>query len=160
MKTELLDAVESKHPVRLMSRNSMSLPLHCTAMGKAYLAELSEDRLTQLLRTLALERFTADTILSPTQLASELRQIRDQGFAIEDQELYPDVWVVAAPVRDYMGQFVAAISIEVPVCRVESVDLQSLMADFVMKAAGALSRELGFDPTIQFNDDISVGQAM
>jgi IclR family acetate operon transcriptional repressor len=84
-----------------------TLPLHATAMGKVLLAEL------QMRGHAAgpLPRLTDRTICDPAVLARELKQIKMRGIALDDEESLPGRRCLAAPVRDELGQCVAAISI-------------------------------------------------
>jgi IclR family acetate operon transcriptional repressor len=84
-----------------------TLPLHATAMGKVLLADLR-------LRGQAagpLARLTDRTICDPAALARELKQIKIRGYALDDEESLAGRRCLAAPVRDELGQCVAAISI-------------------------------------------------
>jgi IclR family acetate operon transcriptional repressor len=88
-----------------------SLPLHATAMGKVLLAE-SDSRLQLRGQTSGkLARLTERTICDPAALARELKQIKMRGFALDDEESLAGRRCLAAPVRDGLGQCVAAISI-------------------------------------------------
>ncbi len=88
-----------------------SLPPHATAMGKVLLAE--GDSKLQLRGHFAgrLARLTDRTICEPAVLERELKQIRMRGIALDDEESMTGRRCLAAPVRDELGQCVAAISI-------------------------------------------------
>lgn len=88
-----------------------SLPLHATAMGKVLLAgHMSQPQLHGYLAS-TLPRLTRRTICDPAVLAQELKQIRMHGIALDDEESLSGRRCLAAPVRDALGQCVAAISI-------------------------------------------------
>jgi IclR family acetate operon transcriptional repressor len=88
-----------------------SLPLHATAMGKALLA--GNDSLAHVRDYVAgqLTRHTAQTICDPQELARELRGVRMQGIALDNEESLVGRRCVAAPVYDDLGHCIAAISI-------------------------------------------------
>ncbi len=88
-----------------------SLPLHATAMGKVLLAE--GDPKLQLRGHFAgtLTPLTGRTICDPASLARELKQIKMRGIALDDEESLAGRRCLGAPVRDELGQCVAAISI-------------------------------------------------
>jgi IclR family acetate operon transcriptional repressor len=88
-----------------------SLPLHATAMGKVLLAECEPRLRPQGQTTGTMTRLTNRTICDPAVLARELKQIKMRGIALDDEESLTGRRCLGAPVRDAMGQCVAAISI-------------------------------------------------
>lgn len=74
------------------------LPAHCTGLGKALLANLPESESEAIVRALELNREGPKTIRRKGEFSRELLQIRDVGFAVEDEELTAGVLSVAAPV--------------------------------------------------------------
>lgn len=91
-----------------------SEPLHCTSVGKALLAFSDPARVEQIISRLTLTVFTPHTIKTPDALRQELTRIREQGFAVDHQELALEVRCVAAPVLDEHGLAVSGISISGP----------------------------------------------
>jgi IclR family transcriptional regulator, pca regulon regulatory protein len=86
------------------------LPAYCTAMGKVLLANLSDAEQHRLLSSMKLTKRTPNTITNKTALRQELAQIRDDGLAVNDQELAPEMHSIAAPVRDDAREVVAAVN--------------------------------------------------
>ncbi|MEO6966038.1 MAG: IclR family transcriptional regulator [Acidobacteriaceae bacterium] len=84
--------------------------LHCTAQGKALIAGLSDDELDELFRGREFARYTPKTIRSLSALKAHLVGVRMSGFSINDEELLPGILGVGAPILDFMGATVAAIS--------------------------------------------------
>jgi IclR family transcriptional regulator, pca regulon regulatory protein len=74
------------------------LPAHCTGLGKVLLANLPESESQAIVSGLELNREGPNTITRKGELRSELAQIRDAGFAVEDEELAAGVLSVAAPI--------------------------------------------------------------
>jgi DNA-binding IclR family transcriptional regulator len=89
-------------------------PAHASAMGKVLLSGLSGQELSGVLAPGPLARFTPNTITEMPVLISELEKVRNQGFAIDDEEAFPGIRCVAAPIRGRGGRIVAAISATVP----------------------------------------------
>jgi IclR family pca regulon transcriptional regulator len=127
----VLDGDDIVYVARVPTRRIMTatitvgtrFPAHVTSVGRVILAHLPDEEIgTRLART-DLRPLTARTIVSPQQLAAELRRVRRQGYAIVDQELEEGLRSVAAPVRDRDGEVVAAVNIPVAAGRnsVESV---------------------------------------
>lgn len=97
--------------VALSCRLGTRRPQHATALGKAWLAELSEVDRAARIRGMRLESLTGNTITDPARLLDELATSSHRGWAIDDVENEPGVCCVAAAVRDHSGEPVAAISI-------------------------------------------------
>ena len=86
-------------------------PAHCTALGKVFLAELSDDQLAQFMAEKGLPRHTQRTITMVDALRRELAAVRAAGYATEIGEVSRYSRCFAAPVRDYTERVIAAISV-------------------------------------------------
>ena len=93
------------------------MPLHCTAHGKALLADFGLAELKALYGTTPLERYTARTSVSLPDLAKACSRVRAHGFAADDGEFLDDVRCVAAPVRDHGGLVIGSIGVSAPATR-------------------------------------------
>jgi DNA-binding IclR family transcriptional regulator len=112
---------------------------HCTALGKALLAERDPARERTAPKG-GFRRHTSTTIVDPRRLEEELHQVRADGVAFDLGESEPDIRCVAAPIRDESGKVVAAISVTVPSSRFPQRQLELVSA--VKAAANEISREL------------------
>ncbi|RPJ32149.1 MAG: IclR family transcriptional regulator [Planctomycetaceae bacterium] len=92
-------------------------PLHCSAIGKAILAYMDRDQRAALLARAGLARHTSHTITSLEVLESQLEQIRQNGWALDEEETVEGVRCVAAPVLGVQAIPRAAIGISAPVAR-------------------------------------------
>jgi IclR family acetate operon transcriptional repressor len=110
--------VESRQMMRAIARPGGRVRMHVAGAGKAILAHLDEDRLRALILQHGLKRHTAKSIDSPAKLRAELARIREQGFAIDDEENAVGLRCVAAPILDEDGSPVAAISVSGPTARI------------------------------------------
>lgn len=117
--------------------------VHCTSVGKAFIAFLPEPALSHLMGRLIMTRRTRRTIVTATALRGELARIRRRGFAVDDEEVEAGLRCIGAPVRNHTGAVVAAISIAGPVFRLPKARTSEL-ARAVTKAAADLSADLGF----------------
>jgi DNA-binding IclR family transcriptional regulator len=116
-------------------------PLHCTAHGKALLADFDVSALQELLGRSPLQGYSRNTITSMTRLARVCRRVRSTGFAVDDGEYIADVRCVAAPIRDPDGEIVASVGISSPVTRLRR-PLVARAAKEVIAAACAISASL------------------
>ena len=139
-----VDRVPSPQPVGFMqSRAGAILPAHCTALGKTLLAHLPEADVAAWADTAHFEALTPYTHTSATPLLAELRQIRERGYAVDEQEHEIGVRCIAAPIRNHRGAVVAAISVAGPEYRMpESIEGSTMVAQ-VCASARAISLALG-----------------
>jgi DNA-binding IclR family transcriptional regulator len=93
---------------------SIREPMHCTASGKAILAFMSQERVDEIIDTHGLEQMTENTITDYDELMDELEMIREQRFAIDDEERALGLRSIAAPVienRRYHAVVIGSIGV-------------------------------------------------
>lgn len=112
-----LDRVEAPWPWRLALDAGTHVPLHCTASGKLFLAQMPPAQRETLLAQLPLQRITANTLTTPQALRTECEQIAEQGFSVDREEFIPGLIAVAVPVVDAQGQTRAAVALHAPTVR-------------------------------------------
>jgi DNA-binding IclR family transcriptional regulator len=117
------------------------LPLHCTAQGKALLADFELADLEALYGATPLEKYTARTIVSVAELASACARIRTDGYATDDAECLDEVACVAAPLRDRSGIVIASIGISAPATRL-SEGRDVVLAQHVCEVAAQINAVL------------------
>jgi len=122
----VVNTVESPQTIRMTSKVGNRRCLHTTAIGKVLLAALAEKEMLRLIRLKGLPRQTSYTIVSRVTLIAELDRIREQGYAIDDQENELDGRCIGAPVLGPDGRVVAALSISGPVFRMDLNRARSL----------------------------------
>jgi DNA-binding IclR family transcriptional regulator len=137
-----LDRVETRRVVQVGSRVGGRCPVHCTGVGKAYLAFLPEAQVRQLVTRYGLRRYTPTTITSLDSLLTELRHIRERGYSIDRSEHDPEVRCVGAPVFDHEGRVVASISAAGPAYRMTAARVRRIVP-LVLRASREISRALG-----------------
>jgi DNA-binding IclR family transcriptional regulator len=138
-----LDKVEPTRSVRMATSVGRRNPAHCTAVGKAIMAYLSDAQVEVIVRKQGLRAMTANTITSFVELKKELSAIRERGYAIDNEEIEEGVRCVGCVVRNFSGEPLAAISVSAPAFRLTKEKVKSLSPP-VVAAANALSVELGF----------------
>jgi IclR family acetate operon transcriptional repressor len=137
---EQIAQVDSTYLIGGTNWIGMSVPLHCSALGKVLLAYGAAQLPPQ---PQPLERRTAKTITTEAALRADLAGVRGRGYAVTDEELEPGLIAVAAPVRGYDGAVVAALSVSAPVNRMNR-DAAITAAGHCTDEAAALSAVLGF----------------
>ncbi|WP_136688622.1 IclR family transcriptional regulator [Halorhabdus amylolytica] len=118
-------------------RPDVEEPLHCTALGKAILAFMSDERVGEIIDTHGLERRTPNTIADRAELLEELERIRAQKFATDDEELANGMRSVAAPIMDD-DDLIGAIGIFGPVSRFDDERIDNELSDQVKRAANLI----------------------
>lgn len=139
-----VDASEPNGGLRMVSRLGSRIPAHCSAVGKILLAFLPEERLVSIVEDKGLPRRTENTITDIEELKKHLQLIREQDYALDDEENEKGVKCVAAPIRDQKGEVKAAISISVPGSRIRTDMLLTTHKDQVAETAMKISNKLGY----------------
>ena len=136
---EQIAQVDSTYLIGGTNWIGMSVPLHCSALGKVLLAygAAQPGPLDKL------ERRTAKTITTEAALRAELAGVRARGYAVTDEELEPGLVAVAAPIYGYDGNVVAALSVSGPASRMARDGLATAASQCAEEAAG-LSAVLGY----------------
>lgn len=137
-----ISQVESQEVMRMIVRLGSRSPIHASGVGKAMLANMPEQRVTRILQQRGLARYTDHTIDNPAMLRDELEQVRQQGYALDDEEHAVGLRCVAAPIFDENGQALAAISLSGPKARIVDSRLGE-MGNAVRQTAAEVTRELG-----------------
>ena len=134
---------ESSYTLRMYSRIGKVIPLYCTAIGKIFLSEMSEDALKGYLERNTLKPYTAKSIRSEEALREELERVRKRGYSVDDEEHEEQVMCIACPIRDYENKVVAAISVSWPIFRFDRDDFENTVK-LIKKTANKISEILGY----------------
>lgn len=139
-----IERVEGLRTQGMYTRIGKRAPAHCTALGKVILAYTPENLwFEDVIHCHGLRAFSETTITTVEALQAELVKTRARGFAIDNGETGESVRCVAAPIRDYTEQVVAAMSISGPQKQVTEERVPSL-GESVCWAADLISRKLGY----------------
>lgn len=143
-RTEVLyvERVEGRHPmIRLAgAATGTRAPVHCTAVGKVLLAHREPRETRGLLEHTGMRAFTSRTIVDIGTFEQELMQVRAKGYAVDRQEIVPEIACAAVPVRNRYGTVVAAMSVSFPAYRFPT-DPRVLVAA-LKAAADRLTRKI------------------
>ena len=134
---------ESAQTLRLFGRVGYRNDAHCTSTGKLLLAALTPHTLEKTLKDWKLKPHTPHTITQLNSLRAEISEIRKRGWAENINESEMGVASVAAPIRNGMGEVIAAVSVAGPLQRV-SGDSMKRFARPCIEAGVAISRRLGY----------------
>jgi DNA-binding IclR family transcriptional regulator len=138
----ICQSVHPSHPLRVTSYEGTMGGLHYNSLGKAILAEISEEELPRHLNG-NLTRFTHNTITDINDLKKQLMIIRREGVAIDDEEGFLGIRGIAAALKNNEGNVVGSITILGPSIRLTREKLQECIP-IVKEAALNISRALGY----------------
>lgn len=151
-----IDRVEGAPGPRVTVDLGLQRPLHATALGKLYLASLSDEKLVKVLATLKMEAYTAHTITDRLALRQELDEVRKQGCAVSREESIEGVGALAVPIWNGVGSFVGAVCVSVPIGRF--FPRKSELRREVTATAGQISRRLGWQGARELGQEPVTGE--
>jgi IclR family transcriptional regulator, pca regulon regulatory protein len=134
--------VQTKRIMRLTVAVGSRLPAYATATGRVLLAHLSEGELDHTLGMTEFQQLTPRTVIDPDQLREILRRVREQGYAVVDQELEEGVCSIAVAVRDPRSESMASINISAHPARVPAKRLRAEFLPQLQAAAYEIQQEL------------------
>ncbi|RLM84236.1 IclR family transcriptional regulator [Halobellus sp. Atlit-38R] len=112
--------------------------LHCTALGKSILSQLSADEIDAIIDRHGLPQRTNKTISSREELFDELETIREEGVAFDDEEILQGLRCIAAPIKHPNGGVCGAISISGPTSRFKGDRFHEELPEIVEGAANVI----------------------
>lgn len=114
-------------------------PLHITAVGKVFLAHDAAAARAAYAQRTGLPRYTDNTLTEPEPLARELERVREQGYALDNEEAEKGVSCIGAGIYNDEGRIVAGLSVSAPSDRLERG-----WATQVVDTAHRISRAMGY----------------
>ena len=136
----ILDVVESKNGLNITAPIGSIIPLLAGAVGKVFLASMSEEQVAKIINSKGLPGFTINTIVETELYLNELGQVRKQGYAVDDEEYIMGVRAVAAPLLG-LGQLRAAIWAVGFKASLDQKKMQTLAVE-TLTAAKTISRRI------------------
>jgi DNA-binding IclR family transcriptional regulator len=135
---------ESKEPIRISFNTGHRAPAHCTALGKVFLAGLSNGDILALYRNKKkLDRLTPRTRTRIEELLSEISTVRKEGIAFDSEEYMPGLRCIAAPIRDFSSRIIAAMGVSMFKHKL-TAERKAFFKEALFRASAELSEKLGF----------------
>lgn len=132
--------IESPESLRMSGRVGRRSPVHSTSLGKALVAWMEEAELRHLLSRTHMAAQTDRTITDPDEFVRAVVQVRTLGYSVDEEENRVGIRCLGAPVRDYTGQVIAAISVSGPSFRFTPEKALQIAVHLVEAAAGVSER--------------------
>lgn len=134
-----LDRVETAAPLRFYLQPGSRVPAHCSASGKILLSQFTPAQRQRLLGHAPLTAYTAKTIVEFEKLEAEIRRVKRDGYAIDDEEFLPGLVCVAVLVPAAEGRSNLCVAAQAPVMRL-TPDKALRLLPALQRAAQALGR--------------------
>jgi DNA-binding IclR family transcriptional regulator len=135
-----VERVDGTERVKVTVDIGSRVPAYSSAAGKALLAGLSDREIVKRLKPVPFERFTDTTLRSLESLAADIAKVRARGFAVNNEESTKGLVAVAVPVKNQLGQHVAALGAAFPAGMLKSKEDQKKVAKRLAAAADEISR--------------------
>ena len=132
-----VDRVETDWPFRIQLPVGSNVPFHCSASAKVYLASLPLPERRLFVRSLEMPKLALNTITDPEALLENLSEVKERGYAIDDEEFLDGLNAVAVPVKDDSGRYIASLAFHGPKQRI-SVEEAVSKIDVLFEGARAL----------------------
>lgn len=138
-----LDRVETAAPLRFYLHPGSRVPAHCSASGKIFLAQMTPRQRQRLLGHAPLQAYTPKTIIDLGGLEAEIRDIKRQGFALDNEEFLPGLLCVAVLVPPVAragrpGLSNRCVAVQAPIMRLTATKALQLLPP-LQRAAAALA---------------------
>ncbi|MCP4024086.1 MAG: IclR family transcriptional regulator [Desulfobacteraceae bacterium] len=137
-----IDKIDSLEVLRMDSALGDKAPAYCTALGKSILAFLPDHELTHYLENTEFKQLTPNTITDKEEFQSELCRIRQNRYAIDDEELTLGLRCIGSPIFDHNAYPAYALSISGPSMRQTHRTLEEMKTD-ILEATSELSSKMG-----------------
>ncbi|WP_413457852.1 IclR family transcriptional regulator C-terminal domain-containing protein [Herbaspirillum huttiense] len=115
------------------------LPAYCTSLGRAMLAHLPDEQLKAYFEKVKLRALTDKTVVSQKRLRDILAGVREQGYAVIDEELEVGLRSIAVPVRGASGNVLAALNVGAQAARVSVAQMEEEILPVLLRGAQELS---------------------
>lgn len=142
-KVYIVDEVKSNYVMKVSAAIGQEEPIFCSSVGKSILAYLPEDKIDRILSSMEFIPYTKKTKMKKDELIAELAQIRQQGYALDDEELSEGVRCIAAPIFNFKGQVKNSIGISGPSLRLDLNNLTPYIENIKI-AAKNISYGIGY----------------
>jgi len=139
-----IDKIPGRRNVTLAAGIGTRNYVHSTANGKCLLSGLSDDKIMQLLKKKGMPKLAKNTITDIDNFLEEIRKVREYGYAIDDIENEDAVRCVSAPIYDYRGCVVAAMSISGVETHISVDKMHNEYKELIVDTASKISHELGY----------------
>lgn len=124
-----IDKVESyQNSIRMVSKVGNRIPLYCSGVGKAIAAQMKDKEIERMWKSSEIKKYTEHTVAELEDLKKILRQVRKQGYAMDNEEMEIGVRCIAVCIPDFNGKPRYGLSISAPLNRMGEKKVKELAA--------------------------------
>jgi len=138
-----IDKLESSRSIRIFSDIGKRAPCHCTALGKALLADLPAETVRQILGKKGMKGYTSSTITNIPAFLEHLAEIRQNGYALDLEEHETLIHCIAVPIKDFSRKTIAALSVTMIIKNFSDSTINQFIP-FILEAGAKISLEMGY----------------
>ncbi|TXG38623.1 IclR family transcriptional regulator [Seonamhaeicola maritimus] len=142
-KGTILEQVSSSYPVKLFVERGTQFNLHSSVGGKSILAFLPDEEADRIIKQMSLAKYTKNTITSKIVFREQLKEVKEQGYAIDNGEDIQGIHCIGAPIFNEYGYPVASLWITAPHGRLPHEDFDK-KGKIISKYALEISAKLGY----------------
>jgi DNA-binding IclR family transcriptional regulator len=139
-----IDKIDSKRNIKLAAGVGNRNYIHSTANGKVLVSGFSDGKIREILKNSNMPKLTPTTLSDIDKFLAEVNKVRQNGYAVDDQENELEVSCVAAPIMDYRKKVVGSLSISGISSTMTAESIDKVFKNQVMEAARKVSKELGY----------------
>lgn len=144
MEVVYLDVIDGPDGIlKITQRIGKIAPMHSTGVGKLMLLNYDLKQLGNMITAKGLVALTPNTITTKDELLKELEKIKDQGYALDNEECELGARCLSAGIKDYTGKNIAGISVSGPTTRM-TMDYIDAIKNTVMDTAKKISEMLAY----------------
>lgn len=140
-----ISKVEPKKTIRMYSRIGKRIPMYCTAVGKAMMSQMTEKEIETIWEKSNIKKLTDKTIININDIKKDLKEIREKGYAIDEQENELGIRCIGTVIRGYNGKLWGAISVSGSILSFTTDKIKDF-ANYILECSNIISKELGYRP--------------
>ncbi|WP_345784730.1 IclR family transcriptional regulator [Halobellus ordinarius] len=133
-----LQRARGEQAVQVEAHVGTRVSLHSTALGKSILAHLPESRVDEIIERHGLEPTTPRTVTDREELFDQLEEIRERGYALDDEERLEGLRCVAAPILSNEDRILGAVSVSGPSHRIRDEHFRKSLPKRVLETVNVI----------------------
>lgn len=137
-----IEKIEAPGFVKMDTWVGKRVPVHTTAVGKALVSQMVEEEIEHILKERGMDRVTSKTITARTKFLHEIEKVKEQGYAIDDEENSDGVRCIAAPIYNAEGIIAAAVGTSGTLSQIDDAHLIKTI-EMIKELARRVSHQLG-----------------
>jgi len=105
-----IEKIDPQTSLRLYSQIGRRIPVYCSALGKSLVSDFSDAEIDKVIAATEFRKYTPKTLTDPEAMRLSVHETKRRGWSVDDEEHEVGIRCVAAPIRDYTGTIIAALS--------------------------------------------------